>query len=79
MHTPTYQNKPGGDTLNDTGNGISDTLLQKLQVRDFYSLFPLTVCEGNFSEDGTRTLTKCHPYFSGTPTHAPAYLAPSRS
>lgn len=68
--------KPGseeGDTSNDTGNNgsgnvgnsITGNVADKIHVPDFYSLYALAVCEGNFSEDGTRSLTKCHPYFSG--------------
>ncbi|KAG7292831.1 hypothetical protein NEMBOFW57_002876 [Staphylotrichum longicolle] len=69
----------GSDTSNDTGNNGSGTVgnsnvgnsitgnvADKIHVPDFYSLYALAVCEGNFSEAGTRSLTRCHPYFSGS-------------
>jgi len=73
----------GGDISNDTsdnsgavsGNSIVDNVADKIHVPDFYSLYALAVCEGNFSADGSRTLTRCHPYFSTCmPSPSPLFL-----
>ncbi len=70
IHTPGYQSNPG-DAANNVGDGIMHSqppIPEKPQhASDFYSLYPLAVCEGNFSDDDGRTLTRCHTYFSGTP------------
>jgi hypothetical protein len=55
-----------GDKINDKANDIIDKLTEKLHIRDFYSLHALAISEGDFTADGARNVTECHPYFSGT-------------
>ena len=61
-----------GDKINDKVNDLIDKLTEKLHIRDFYSLHALAICEGDFTADGTRNVTECHPYFSGTQPPTPS-------
>ncbi|KAK1757822.1 actin cortical patch SUR7/pH-response regulator pali [Echria macrotheca] len=57
------------NTLNDIGNDIADELADRLGIHEFYSLHPLTICEGDFTPNATapgagRNISECHHGFT---------------
>ncbi|KXX79428.1 Protein ECM7 [Madurella mycetomatis] len=62
------------DNLNDIGNDIADRLADELDIRDFYSLHALRICEGDFNPDGRRNVTECHSGFAEQGFSIPSLL-----
>lgn len=54
------------DKINDFANGVFDRAAEGLGIADFYSLHPMTLCEGNFKANTTdgRNVTECHEAFT---------------
>ncbi|KAK4132011.1 hypothetical protein BT67DRAFT_435866 [Trichocladium antarcticum] len=63
-----------GDQVNNKVNDMIDKIAEKLHIRDFYSLYALQVCEGDFTPGGRRNISECHPYFSGNSSTIPSLL-----
>ncbi|GAB1310622.1 hypothetical protein MFIFM68171_00832 [Madurella fahalii] len=63
-----------GDYLNDIGNDAADLLAEELDIRDFYSLHALRICEGDFNPDGSRNVTECHSGFAEQGFSIPSLL-----
>ncbi|KAK4098594.1 hypothetical protein N658DRAFT_488308 [Parathielavia hyrcaniae] len=67
---PATSTSHAGDTIdneNDNDNDVPDmptSPTQKHHIRDFYSMYAMTVCEGDFTPEGGRTILQCHPFFS---------------
>ncbi|KAL2021595.1 hypothetical protein VTK56DRAFT_6948 [Thermocarpiscus australiensis] len=53
-----------GESINNMGNDIVEGLAEKVHIPDFYSLYALGICDGDFAADGSRNITECHSYFS---------------
>ncbi|KAK4156146.1 protein ECM7 [Chaetomidium leptoderma] len=66
---------PVQDKVNNTANDISDALSKKLH--DFYSLYALAACEGDFTADGNRRISTCYSYFSTESSNIPSLLLSS--
>ncbi|KAK4129137.1 hypothetical protein N657DRAFT_676803 [Parathielavia appendiculata] len=67
LSPPTTSTSKAGDEINDINNGMADmpaTPPQKRHIRDFYSMYALTVCEGDFMPNGRRNIIQCHHFFS---------------
>ncbi|KAK4041414.1 hypothetical protein C8A01DRAFT_34496 [Parachaetomium inaequale] len=62
-----------GNDNNSGSNNITDGVTEKPHTRDFYSLYTLSICEGEFTADGSR-MPQCHPYFSEGTSTIPALL-----
>jgi len=57
------------DKINEVGNSIADELADRLGIHEFYSLHPLTICEGDYSPNATapgagRNVSECHKGFT---------------
>lgn len=53
----------------EAGDGVNaithrQIQVEKLHIRDFYLFHMMRICEGDFTRDGSRNVTACHPYFS---------------
>ncbi len=46
------------DKINDIGNDIADKLADRLGIDEFYSIYPKTICEGDFTPNATSPETK---------------------
>ncbi|KAK4240432.1 protein ECM7 [Achaetomium macrosporum] len=62
------------DKAKDTRQGIADSAMGNAHIRGFYTLHLLTVCEGDFAEDGSRQVSMCHRFFSNEPSKISALL-----
>jgi hypothetical protein len=52
------------NNANDKVNNIPDTTTDDRHIPGFYSLYPMSICEGDFAADGSRVISECYHYFS---------------
>jgi hypothetical protein len=52
------------DKVNNIPDSTTGSTTDDRHIPGFYSLYPMSICEGDFAADGSRVISECNHYFS---------------